>query len=82
MAETLRDLSDRLSALLTDLDIAVRVRLRESERQAGRQLPNTAGDDTRIRRVMAAAFRWLTHPAGGQPSSRRERSAHERRSGR
>jgi len=82
MAETLRDLSDRLAALLTDLDIAVRVRLRESERQADRPLPETSGSDTRIRRVMAAAFRWLTHPAGDLPTSRRARSAHERRSGR
>jgi len=82
VADTLRDLSDRLSALLTDLDIAVRVRLRESERQAGRQRPEAAGGDTRIRRLMAAAVRWLTRPAAEEPTSRRARSTHERRSGR
>ena len=82
MVETRRDLADRLSGLLTDLDIAVRVRLREAEKQAGRRLPETAGSDTRIRRVVEAAFRWLTHRAGAQPESRRARSAHARRSGR
>jgi len=82
MAETRRDLSDRLSGLLTDLDIAVRVRLREAEKQAGRHLAEPASGSTRIRRVVEAALRWLAHRGGDQPESRRARSAHELRSGR
>jgi len=76
--ETLRDLSDRLSALLTDIDIAVRVRLRESEKQAGERRRETARRDTWIRSALTSTLRWLTHPAGGPSSARRTRSAHER----
>jgi len=82
VAETLRDLSDRLSGLLSDLDIAVRVRLRESEKQAGRQLAETGPGGARIGRAMAAALRWLTRPGAGRPASRRVWSAREKRSGR
>jgi len=82
VADTLRDLSDRLSLLLTDLDIALRVRLREAEKQAARQRPESAAGDTRVRRVVAAAFRWLRHPAREELESRPARSAHARRSGR
>jgi len=73
--ETLRDLSGRLSALLTDIDIAVRVRLRESEPQAGEPRREM---DTRIRSVLAAALRWLPRPAGGPSTARHVRSADPR----
>ena len=57
--ETQRDLARQLSALLTDIDIAIRVRLRGSARHRGARHPNGHQRDTGKRgAVMAALFDW------------------------
>ena len=63
---TPRDLAAQLSALLTDIDIAIRVRLRESAKRTGQggRPPRAARRHTGIRGAMVAALRRLTRPAG------------------
>jgi len=82
--ETHRDLAEQLSALLTDIDIAIRVRLRKSATHTGGQHPEAARRTMGIRGAVVTALRRLTRPAGSRPTARRARSAHEgaRRSGR
>jgi len=69
---TPRDLAAQLSALLTDIDIAIRVRLRESARRTGGQPPRAARRHPGIRGAVLAALRRLTRPAGSRPAARRE----------
>ena len=73
-----RDLAAELSALLADIDIAIRARLSESTTRRGRPLVEPAGEDKGLRSTIRAALRRLTRPAGRPPASRRARSGRER----
>jgi hypothetical protein len=60
---TRRDLAERLTGLLSDIDIAIRARLRESATHAGEPPAEAARRGTGIREAFVAALWRLTHPA-------------------
>jgi len=60
---TRRDLAERLTGLLSDIDIAIRARLRESAMHTGEPSSDSARRDTGIRDAFVAVLRRLTHPA-------------------
>jgi hypothetical protein len=66
--ETLQDLAGELSALLSQLDAAVRARIPASRLRE-------IGTPPELHRVVAAVLRWLTH-ATAPPTAPRARSAH------
>jgi len=75
---THRDLVTELSALLTDLDIAIRVRLRESTRHTSGQRPKGDRRDAGMRAAVVTALfdwwrRWELNPRPETLSRRRLR---------
>jgi hypothetical protein len=76
--ETRAALAEQLSALLRDIDAAIRARLPESGRpETARRSENAQHDEGRGG-VVAAALRWLTRASGDEPTSRRARPARAR----
>jgi len=79
MTPEYRDLSRQLAALLTDIDIAIRVRLRESARhRSGRRLNGQRRDTGRRGAAVVAALvdwwrRWELNPRPETLSRRRLR---------
>ena len=59
---TRRDLAEQLTGLLSDIDIAIRVRLHASATQTGEPPAEAARGDMGIREALVAALRRLTHP--------------------
>ena len=82
--ETLPELAYQLSALLSELDAAIRARLPGLGRPETRQRLEPAQLDKGLRGAVTAALRWFANPAWRQAPVRRTRSVRERsrRSGR
>lgn len=80
--ETLPVLAGQLSAVLREIDAAIRARLPESTRLETVRPPETDEHAEGRRGVVAAALRWLTRSAEPAPAARRARSSRERPSGR
>ena len=69
--DTRASLADQLSAVLTDLDAAIRVWLPQSEKQDSRHELEPDGHGKGLQGVIAAALGWLTSSASPQPRIRR-----------
>jgi hypothetical protein len=81
--QTVADLADQLTTLLSDLDAALRTRLGMPEsRESRRRLHTTAEDDKGFHGVIVAALRWLTRSAEPPPPFPLVRSPRERSQGR
>ena len=76
--ETLPDLAYQLSALLSELDAAIRARSPELGSQETRQRLETAQPNSGLREVVRATLRWFSSPAAPEPTVRRTRSARAR----
>ena len=69
--DTRASLADQLSAVLTDLDAAIRGWVPQSERQDTRRELEPDGHDKGLRAIMAAALGWFTSSTSPQPRIRR-----------
>jgi len=76
--ETLPDLAHQLSALLSELDAAIRARLPQLGRQETSQRLETAQPNSGLREVVRATLRWFSGPDARQPTVGRTRSARAR----
>jgi len=76
--ETLPDLAYQLSALLSELDAAIRARSPELGRQETRPQLETVQPNSGLRSVVRATLRWFSSPAAPQPTVRRTRSGRTR----
>jgi len=76
--ETLHDLAGQLSALLSDMDAAIRARLQELARYETRRRLETTEQNKGLRAVVVSALRWFTNSAELRPTFRRARSPHEK----
>jgi hypothetical protein len=80
--ETLPVLAGQLSAVLREIDAAIRARLPESPRLETARRPETDERAEGRRGVVAAALRWLTRSAEPASMPRRARSPREGSQGR
>ncbi len=79
--ETHTALREQLSALLRDLDAAIRARVSEAPRPEVGRAPEISPHDQGVRGAVATALRWLTGSTASQPTIRRAGSPHARARG-
>ena len=65
--ETVHDLAGQLSALLSDIDAAIRAQLQGSARYETRRRLETTEQNKGLRAVVVSALRWFTNSAEPRP---------------